>query len=176
MRNEHAGSAEQAALAGCHTCRMTRAEALATLAIAAARTGHNPLPSPLQRLSPEIDRYLQTADEAASRAQWQQAALSARDANDMLATAIQSAYPDPDGPPGQVLMPRSAARAMTALSAATEATIHLGLLQEEPPTANRRATLDAAIRTALAAAQHCKGLEADALRIAARPCAHPGQT
>ena len=167
---------EQAALQGCDRCRLARAEELARLAITAAGTSHNALPSPLQRLASEIDRRLQTASEAAARGQWQEAALRTRDANNLLAGAIQSAYRDPDGPPGQVLMPHSAARAMTALSAATEPLIHLGLLQEVPHPTDKRATLDAAISTAMAAAQRCEEHEAEILRIATCGCTHPEQT
>ena len=113
--------AQTRALAACDICRNHRAEALALLTLDLPPTRHSPLPTALGHLRQQIDDGLEAATAEAQASHWQEAALPARDANDALMAGIQAVYPDPDPttPPGSVIMPLTASRAATTLSAAS---------------------------------------------------------
>ena len=117
----------------CNDCQRDRASRLATMAM---RDGAKPALANLQprlhSLRPRLETLLEHGATAAAAGHWRDAALQAREANEILAAAVQLNYADPGTCGESVTVPCKTYHAMRVLSMTTLALASRALADETP--------------------------------------------
>ena len=128
----------------CASCLLDQAQRLAHHALVhATAAALKTLPSLLAHTRPQLDTLIADASNEARASHWEHAALLARNANDLLASAILANYTDESRPnvPNAVLMPLSAARAVQTMTNVTTALANVAMAKgTEAPALIRQAT------------------------------------
>ena len=160
----------------CNDCLRDRASRMALMALRdRAKPALANLQPWLNTLRPCLRVLLEQGAGATSAGRWHDAALKARDANDLLAEALRLVYADPGAPEGSVILPHRTYHAVRVLSMTTLALASRALADETPaggePGHERRCLADTVGYSFAALAQDPE-LLAQVRTIAAEACSH----
>ena len=161
----------------CDGCQRDRVSRLALMSIRdRAKPALANLQPRLHNLRPRLGTLLERGADAAAAGHWHEAALQAREANDLLAESLRLVYADPGAPDGSVTLPSNTYHAMRVFSMTTMALASRALADETPtgeePGQYQRRCLADSVTYSFAALAQDPDLLAQVRTIAAETCSH----